>query len=181
MPKRREILTYLFIRREYLALLVQLRWAMSEPLYVGRVIADAHVFLLNQSLSRKSGGINKPTAMTPVSDKAFAVMAVCPEAKKYYGITVDYLRKGAYKFVWAFKIDKDKAKREGYDSQRVHGSVELDSEYPGCPYCKSKQFIFCSCGAVMCWHGQRVVTCPSCGQTGEVSSVSSVDLHGGGF
>lgn len=122
--------------------------------------------------------------MTPVSDKALAVMAVCPEAKKYYGITVDYLRKGAYKFVWAFKIDKDKAKREGYDSQRVHGSVELDSEYPGCPYCKSKQFIFCSCGAVMCWHGQRVVTCPSCGQTGEVSSVSSVssvDLHGGGF
>ncbi len=31
--------------------------------------------------------------MTPVSDKAFAVMAVCPEAKKYYGITVDYLRR----------------------------------------------------------------------------------------
>lgn len=27
--------------------------------------------------------------MTPVSDKAFAVMAVCPEAKKYYGITVE--------------------------------------------------------------------------------------------
>lgn len=38
--------------------------------------------------------------MTPVSDKAFAVMAVCPEAKKYYGITVDYLRKGAYKRVF---------------------------------------------------------------------------------
>lgn len=37
----------LFIRREYLALLVQLRWAMSEPLYVERVITDAHVFLLN--------------------------------------------------------------------------------------------------------------------------------------
>ena len=119
--------------------------------------------------------------MTPVSDKAFAVMAVCPEANKYYGITVDYLRKNAFKFVWAFKIDKDKAKREGYASQRVHGSVELDTEYPGCPYCKSKRFIFCSCGTVMCWHGQRVVTCPSCGQTGEVSSVSSVDLHGGGF
>ncbi len=119
--------------------------------------------------------------MTPVSDKAFAIMAVCPEAKKYYGVTVDFLRRGAYKFVWAFKIDKEKAKREGYDAQHVHGSVELDAQYPGCPYCKSKQFLFCSCGAVMCWHGQKVVTCPSCGQTGEVSSVSSVDLHGGGF
>lgn len=118
--------------------------------------------------------------MTPVSDKAFAVMAICPEAKKYYGITVDYLRKNAYKFVWAFKVDKDKAKREWYASKRVYGNVEPDSEYPGCPYCKSKHFIFCSCGSVMCWH-ERIVTCPSCGQTGEISLVSSVDLHGGGL
>ncbi|MDE5849621.1 MAG: hypothetical protein K2H38_05725 [Muribaculaceae bacterium] len=119
--------------------------------------------------------------MTPVSDKAFAIMAICPEAKKYYGITVDLLRKDAYKFVWAFKIDKEKATREGYASRRVHGSVELDTEYPGCPYCKSYQNVFCSCGAVVCWHGERVFHCPECGQTGEVSTVSSVDLHGGGF
>ena len=119
--------------------------------------------------------------MTPISDKAFAVMAVCPEANKYYGITVDYIRENAYKFVWAFKIDKDKAQREGYASRCVHGSVELDTEYPGCPYCKSKQFIFCPCGAVICWHGQPVVTCPSCGHTGMASSVSSVNLQGGGF
>lgn len=52
-------------------------------------------------------------------------MAICPEEKKYYGITVDCLRNNAYKFVWAFKIDKDRAKREGYDSQSVHGGVEL--------------------------------------------------------
>ena len=119
--------------------------------------------------------------MTKLSDKAFAIMAVCPEAKKYYGITVDEIHRGAYKFVWAFPIDKDKAQREGYDSQHVHGSVELDTEYPGCPYCKSNQFIFCSCGAVMCWHGQRVVKCPKCGQSGEVTAASSFDLHGGGF
>lgn len=42
---RCETLTYLSIQREYLALLVQLRWAMSEPLYVGRAITDAHVFV----------------------------------------------------------------------------------------------------------------------------------------
>ena len=119
--------------------------------------------------------------MTPVSNNAFAVMAVCPESKKYYGITVDFLRSNVYKFVWAFKIDKDKAKREGYDEQRVHGSVELDSEFPGCPYCKSKQFIFCSCGAVICWHGKPFVTCPSCGQKGFVSVASLVNLIGGGF
>lgn len=119
--------------------------------------------------------------MAKLSDKAFAVMAVCPESKKYYGITVDEVRRNAYKFVWAFPIDKEKAHREGYDSKNVHGSIELDFEYPGCPYCKSKQYIFCSCGAVMCWHGQRVVKCPKCGQSGEVTMASSFDLHGGGF
>lgn len=119
--------------------------------------------------------------MTTVSNKAFAAMAVCPEAKKYDGITMNYLRKNADKFVWAFKLDKEKARREGYASQWVHGCVALDTEYPSCPYCKSIHFIFCSCGAVLCWHGQRVVTCPSCSQTSEVSSFSSVDLKGGGF
>lgn len=119
--------------------------------------------------------------MTPVSEKAFAVMAVCPEANKYYGISVDPQGRGAYKFVWAFKIDRERAKREGYDSCRVHGSVEIDTEYPGCPYCKTKQFLFCSCGTVVCWHGEKVMMCPSCGAKGDVSYVSSVDLHGGGY
>lgn len=119
--------------------------------------------------------------MTPVSERAFAVMAVCPETSKYYGITVDFLRENCYKFVWAFKIDKDKARREGYDSRRVHGGIELDAEFPGCPYCGSKKYIFCSCGAVVCWHGKRFMTCPACGQKGLVSAVSSVSLRGGGL
>lgn len=119
--------------------------------------------------------------MTPVSSKAFAIMAICPKEKKYYGITVDCIRNNAYRFVWAFKTDKDKAKREGYNTQHVSGSVELDSDYPGCPYCKSKQYVFCSCGTVICWYRQNIVTCPSCGQSGEITSVSSVELYGGSF
>lgn len=119
--------------------------------------------------------------MTPVSDKAFAIMATCPKQNKHYGITVDYLRPNAFKFVWAFKIDRDKAKREGYDSRQVQGSIDLDSEYPGCPYCKSRQNVFCSCGAVLCWNGESVINCPVCGQRGEVSMVDSVSMRGGGF
>ena len=53
--------------------------------------------------------------MTTLSDKAFAIMAVCEETKRPFGITVDYISPRKYKFVWAFKIDKDKARREGYD------------------------------------------------------------------
>lgn len=56
--------------------------------------------------------------------------------KKYYGITVDSIGSNEFKFIWAFKIDKAKAHREGYDSKQVHGSIELDDNYPGCPYCK---------------------------------------------
>ena len=66
--------------------------------------------------------------MTGLSDKAFATMAVCKETKRPFGITVDYIGPRHYKFVWAFKIDKDKAHREGYDEHTVTGSVELDSE-----------------------------------------------------
>lgn len=36
------------IRRGFLTLLVKLRWAMSEPLYVGRVTEDSHAFLFNK-------------------------------------------------------------------------------------------------------------------------------------
>lgn len=119
--------------------------------------------------------------MAKLTDKAFAIMAICPESMKYYGITVDEVRRNAYKFVWSFPIEKDKAHREGYDSKSVHGSVEMDVEYPGCSYCHSKQYIFCSCGSVMRWHGQKVVRCPKCGQSGEVTMASSFDLHGGGY
>ena len=86
-----------------------------------------------------------------------------------------------YKFVWAFKIDKDKAHREGYDEHSVTGSVEIDSEYPGCPYCGSKQFYICGCGKIICYHGERVVTCPSCGQRGEITTVSEINIKGGGY
>lgn len=119
--------------------------------------------------------------MTKLSEKAFAIMAFCPKKKKSYGITVDEVGCNAYKFIWSFPIDKDKAHREGYDSKSVHGCVEMDVDYPGCPYCHSKQYIFCSCGSVMCWHGQKVVTCSKCGQSGVVTMASSFDLHGGGY
>lgn len=73
-------------------------------------------------------------------------MAVCEETKQPFGITVDLIDPRRYKFVWAFKIDKERAHREGYDEHSVTGSVELDPDYPGCPYCGTKQFYICRCG-----------------------------------
>ena len=94
---------------------------------------------------------------------------------------MDYISPRKYKFVWAFKIDKDKARREGYDDNKVTGSVELAPDYPGCPYCGSKQFYICSCGKIVCYHGEKVVTCPACGQRGELTEVCEINLKGGGY
>ena len=120
--------------------------------------------------------------MTVLSDEAFAVMATCERTKQSFGITVDKICSGQYKFVWAFKIDRDKARREGYDMTNVKGNITLDAEYPGCPYCGEKRHIICtSCNKFFCYHGQEYVTCPNCGASGNVVSVEQVVLKGGGY
>ena len=123
--------------------------------------------------------------MRRLSKKAFATLACCEKTKRYFGITVDETLPGTpgfYSFVWSFKIDKDKAMREGYDSNKVTGSIILDGGYPGCPYCESKDFVVCGrCGKVICWHGQSSGTCPHCGCTSRVATADTLDITGGGF
>ena len=119
--------------------------------------------------------------MRNLSDEAFAVMAVCGRTKKPFGMTVDKDGPRRYRLVWAFKVDKDKARREGYDQQTITGNVSVDPEFPGCPYCKCKDFFTCRCGAIVCYHGQEVVTCPECGYSGKLSYAEEVKLKGGGY
>lgn len=119
-------------------------------------------------------------ALTPVSKEAFATLAACEETRKPFAITVDPNGR-KLKFVWAFRIDRAKAHRERFDTSRVQGDITYDENFPGCPYCHSKQFWICSCGTVVCWHGQEKVTCPNCGYTGGLTFVDSIELKGGGL
>lgn len=120
--------------------------------------------------------------MKTLSDSAFAILACCSETKEPFGITVDQVSSGLYQFVWAFKIDKKKAHREGYDQKNVNGGVIFDKEFPGCPHCGEKRMIVCGkCNTFFCHHGEKNVTCPECGFKGEVTNVSSVNLKGGGY
>ncbi|GJG69115.1 hypothetical protein PRLR6025_25840 [Prevotella lacticifex] len=120
-------------------------------------------------------------AITHIGPDAFATMGMCEEAKKPFGITIDPKGKNL-NFVWAFKIDKEKAHREHFDEKHVNGSISIDENFPGCPYCGSKQFIICgNCGTISCYHGQKQFTCPNCGAHGEVTTVDSIDIKGGGF
>jgi hypothetical protein len=118
--------------------------------------------------------------ITPVSKKAFVVMAFCEKTKQPYGITVDPIGKNRYKFVWTFKIDKAKAKREHFDKTSVHGEIENDENYPGCPYCGHDGHFFCSCGAIVC-NDSDYGYCPNCGWRGELYTATEFDLTGGGY
>lgn len=118
--------------------------------------------------------------ITPLSEEAFVTMAVCEETRKPYGITVDRDAHDSFKLVWSFKIDKEKAHREGYDVKRVRGGVKQVANFPGCPRCGTKDWYCCSnCNTIVCYHGQEYVTCPNCGSRGRITQVEKIDLKGG--
>lgn len=119
--------------------------------------------------------------MSKLSKKAFAIMAMCEKTREPFGITVDPRKRGEYALVWAFKIKKGQAKREGFDKTRVKGSVVNDENYNGCPYCGAKDFILCDCGCVACYHGQKTFICPNCGMSGIVEDATNINLSGGDF
>lgn len=120
-------------------------------------------------------------AITTITKEAFAVLAMCEEAKKPFGITIDPHGQ-TLKFVWAFKIDREKAHREHFDSKKVRGSIVLDDNFQGCPHCHSIRFYICSgCGTISCYHGQRHVICSACGASGNIQAVESIELRGGEY
>lgn len=119
--------------------------------------------------------------MSKLSNKAFAIMAMCEETKKPFGITVEP-KEGYCVFNWAFKIKPGQGAREGYDKTHVKGGVMYSPEFNGCPHCGAKSFYICThCGKVVCFHQQEYVKCPNCGKAGTLQSSESVDLSGGGI
>jgi len=115
--------------------------------------------------------------------EATVIMAKCHRRKNAFGIRAEKINK-QWHFTWAFPIDERAAKREGYDSTTVKGSIVMDDEYPGCPHCGGKNFVQCgSCNKIGCWdNADSYYTCPFCGNGGEVHSVDSFDnIKGGGF
>ena len=121
-------------------------------------------------------------SITRLSKKAFAIVAECPNEKKPYGITVDPISEKEFKFVWGFRISRESASREGFDKKKVHGSIQYDVNYKGCPYCGSKSFYICGkCGTVVCYHGEKEVTCPVCGYHSGGQEANEFDLSGGGY
>jgi transcription elongation factor Elf1 len=114
---------------------------------------------------------------------AKVIMARCSKNQKCFGIRIEQ-RENDWVRTWAFPIDEQKAKHEGYDANKVTGSMNAVDNYPGCPHCGSSGFVQCSCGKIGCWigaEGTTKYTCPWCKKESEVQIADRFDVSGGGY
>jgi hypothetical protein len=105
----------------------------------------------------------------------------CPTNKRVYGIRLEE-RNSNWVRTWAFRIDEEKSKREGFGATVITGAMNPVDEYPGCPYCGTMNIAQCSCGKLFCWRSEtQMATCPWCGQRGEFHTVETIDIKGEGL
>jgi hypothetical protein len=116
---------------------------------------------------------------------AKVVLCKCPKnhdgekASRLFGMRIEEQNRDWIR-TWAFKIDAEKAHREGFDDEVTRGTMQPSSDYPGCPYCGTMGIAQCECGKIFCaTTGKTTLTCPWCGQTGEYHSVDKINVQGG--
>ena len=115
--------------------------------------------------------------------EANVVMAKCHKSGGSYGIRIEKRTNNTWYCNWAFKLSEKSAGHEGYGNSMISGRVELDAEYPGCPYCGGPGWISCdNCKKLTCYNGTDTkFTCMWCGAKGILESASNFDLSMGGF
>ena len=108
------------------------------------------------------------------------VMATCQQTKRTFGITAQKQGKD-FVFTWAFKLNADSAKREGFEKNKVKGNIFMSEDYPGCPHCGAMSWFQCGkCGRFVCMtYEQEEVRCPECVNQGKVVTADKFDLSGG--
>lgn len=93
----------------------------------------------------------------------------CPKTHQLFGVRFER-KNGTWFYNWAFKIREESASKEHYDENVIKGEIDIEEEYPGCPYCGNKGFIVCSCGKLNCSNIEgNILTCEWCGQQGRLA------------
>ena len=104
---------------------------------------------------------------SPANRRVVVFTALCSVTRKVFGVRLENIQKDRWIADWAFAINADVAKREGFDKTTIQGTFSLSDKYPGCPHCKQQWIAACSCSALTCaMLGIEIIKCPSCGQTG---------------
>lgn len=68
------------------------------------------------------------------------------------------------------------------DLTAVQGNLFYTEEYPGCPFCGTKNFVMCNkCHKISCWNGESRLECPWCGNdmNNIVTATEKFNLSGG--
>lgn len=112
--------------------------------------------------------------------EASVVMAKCSSSHRPYGIRIEKRTDNVWYCTWAFKLTEKAGQNEGYGDSMISGRVDLDPEYPGCPYCGSTGWVSCGkCGKLTCYSGESgLFTCAWCGCSGETETADTFDLNG---
>lgn len=99
------------------------------------------------------------------------IMVLCHITRQPYGVRLEEISHGVWMGDWAFAINENRAKREGYDRSEIRGTFGFTEKYPGCPYCRATGLVRCGrCGQLTCWNSESSIsTCAKCGQRGVVS------------
>lgn len=107
-------------------------------------------------------------------------MVKCGKARRCYGIRIEKLDNDDYLGTWAFSIKESSVKREGYDKTVIKGNIHFSKDYPGCPYCGTKQIVVCGCGRLGCsvLVGDRY-KCEWCGAMGILVDYSGESISAG--
>jgi hypothetical protein len=111
---------------------------------------------------------------------ANVILARCAASAKLFGMRVEQ-RGDDWVRTWAFAIDEERAKHEGFDKTEILGTLEPADKYPGCPYCKNVFLLQCTCGKMICCEPQSSdseefsVCCDWCGAV--ANGMEFIDKH----
>ena len=98
--------------------------------------------------------------------EAAIILAKCKNRNYTYGIRIQKMDDGDWWRTWAFPIDEQRGNREGYGITRIQGNMFYKEGYPGCPYCKTMDFVQCGkCSKLTCFKGENSMICSWCGNS----------------
>lgn len=108
--------------------------------------------------------------------KAAVGIAKCPKTNQLYGVRVEEIN-GKWCATWAFPIKSEVAKREGYTVNQFPKGLIYDPQYPGCPYCHSKEDLAALTAQMSKRALKVVVTSPNFDNIGKILSSLKINYE----
>lgn len=113
--------------------------------------------------------------------EAIILLVKCSDCGKLFGIRMQKNKNNIWVCNWAFPINENIAKSEGYVNNTIEGKIQISKDYPGCPYCSALSFYKCICGKLNCWDGySQNQNCSWCNESIEIKDLIT-KLEGGQF